>query len=136
MPNRTLQELLADGFKLKSALRPAMERLQPDVDYEAISNPTVWGLVCNEVLDTVDSDQYYERVIAELYRRGIKKTEINTMIDYVWATAGWLNFVGLLWEWTSMNETHNRRAIELQLEQGYIEQSEAMLLTDFLNRYE
>lgn len=79
-----------------------------------------WALVCEEVLDTEHSPDWYDDVLAELTRRCFSHDQIDRMRAFAWQTAGWLNYDRMLWEWCSLDEKHIRTALDLQLKDGLI----------------
>ncbi|QEH35589.1 hypothetical protein OJF2_41420 [Aquisphaera giovannonii] len=81
---------------------------------------STWALVCEEVLDTEHSDDWYDDIIAELRRRGFGLDQIDAMRKLAWGTAGWLNFDKMLWEWCSLDEKDIRLALDWQLREGVI----------------
>lgn len=87
------------------ALAKAAGRLAPVGSYAPLPKFSTWELVCEEVVDTEYSPEYYERVLAELYRRGLAPEKVTAMRVFAWETAGWLNFERMLWEWCSLSET-------------------------------
>lgn len=118
----------------KAPLGLACARLAaaPGRDLEPLPLMTNWELVCVEVLDTVHSDLYCERVICELHRRNLNDEQIREMRMIAWETAVWLNFAMMMWEWASLSERDIQLAIEIQEREGKIshgqrEQYEAAL---------
>lgn len=106
-------------------------------DYEvSFSRYSNWAIVCEEVLDTQFSKAYFARARAELLSRGFVETEIEEMRKFAWLTAGWLNFVCLVWDWCGMDEQDIYRAIERQFSDGYISAEERDSRIAYAKRYE
>jgi len=85
---------------------------------------TSWTLICEEISDTEHDDDWYDDVIAELSRRGFSYQQIDVMRRFAWATAGWLNYDRVLWEWGPLGEEEIKMALERQLKEGLISQNE------------
>ncbi|WP_428303778.1 hypothetical protein [Lacipirellula sp.] len=117
------------------ALAEAASRLAPVGSYAPLPKFSTWELVCEEVVDTEYSSEYYERVLAELYRRGLAPKEVTAMRMFAWETAGWLNFERMLWDWCSLNEADIELAIVWQLEGGEISARKADKMREYLRRY-
>lgn len=81
---------------------------------------STWALVCEEILDTEDPDDWYDDVVAELLRRGFGFEQIDAMRRFAWETAGWLNYDRMLWEWCQLDEDDIRSALDLQLRERRI----------------
>jgi len=81
---------------------------------------STWSLICEEILDTTHEDWWLDDIVAELGRRGFSHDQIHCLRTLAWATAGWLNWELMLWEWTILNEDDIRWALRLQFEQGLI----------------
>ncbi|HEX5242178.1 MAG TPA: hypothetical protein VFW23_02865 [Tepidisphaeraceae bacterium] len=103
--------------------------------YEPLPQMSIWALVCEEILDTEFAAEHYERVAAELFRRGISRTELNDMRAFAWETAGWLNFVKMAWDWCSLDEGDIRLAIQWQFDDGEINDAERARRIDYLEEY-
>jgi len=103
--------------------------------YEPLPKMSIWALVCEEILDTEFSAEHYERVAAELFRRGISRTELSEMRAFAWETAGWLNFVKMAWDWCSLDEGDIRLAIQWQFDAGEINDAERARRIDYLEKY-
>lgn len=88
--------------------------------YEPLAKMSTWGLVCEEIVDTEYEPPHYERVVAELFRRGITPAELEEMRVFAWETAGWLNFEKMAWDWCSLDERDIQYAIEWQHREGEI----------------
>lgn len=117
------------------ALAEAAGRLAPVGSYAPLPKFSTWELVCEEVVDTEYAPEYYERVLAELYRRGLTPEEVTTMRVFAWETAGWLNFEQMLWEWCSLSERDIELAIAWQLEGREISARKAEQMRAYLRRY-
>lgn len=48
-----------------------------------------WSLVCQEMLDARDDDEW-DDIMAELVRRGFSFEQVDAMRRFAWRTAGWL----------------------------------------------
>jgi hypothetical protein len=96
---------------------------------------STWSLVCEEVVDTTYSDDEYEEILAELYRRGLTDSEIVQMREFAWRTAGYLNFEMMAWDWCSLNEKDIARSIGYLEEKGEITSSERIVMEQYLQRY-
>lgn len=117
------------------SLAEAAVRLAAIESYEPLPRFTIWELVCEEIVDTEYSPEYYERVLAELYRRGLAPEEVTAMRLFAWETAGWLNFEMMLWDWCSLDETDIERAIDWRLEKGEITAEKAEAMRGYVRRY-
>jgi len=96
---------------------------------------STWALVCEEVVDTEYRPEHYERVVAELFRRGITPDLLEQMRVFAWETAGWLNFEKMLWDWCSLDDGDIQRAIDWQLKEGEIDAEEYANRLAFLQRF-
>lgn len=85
---------------------------------------TSWGLVCEELLDTVHPDWWLDDVIAELERRGFTSNQIDLMRKFAWQTAGWLNYDKMHWEWVHLDESDIEIALKWMLKDGIIDQQQ------------
>ncbi len=130
--SRFLKNIRSEG-----QLAQALKRISasPEKSYDPLTKMTTWELVCEEVVDTEYKEEHYERVVAELLRRGITPTELEEMRVFAWETAGWLNYEKMLWDWTGMDEKDILRAIDLQFESGEITHAEQILRTAYLKKY-
>jgi hypothetical protein len=126
-----LQRIRQHGALAEAAQRLATSTMQ----HEPLPKMSTWALVCEEVVDTEYDAGYYERVAAEILRRGVSRAELEEMRVFAWETAGWLNFEKVLWEWCGLDEEDVRRAIALQFEEGEIDDAERMKRIAFLERY-
>lgn len=91
---------------------------------------TTWSLVCEEILDTEHSSDWYDDILAEFTRRGFNFEQVNNMRRFAWRTAGWLNYDKMLWEWVRLDEKDICTALAWQIRDGLIsrEQYEVDLL--------
>jgi hypothetical protein len=96
---------------------------------------TTWALVCEEVVDTEYSPQHYERVAAELFRRGVSRETLEEMRMFAWETAGWINFEKLLWDWCSLDERDIPMAIDWQFREGEINEDERRERVAYLQKF-
>ena len=110
---------------LSGALACAAERQGSLVKAcEPLPNLSTWELVCEEVLDTEHSPEWCDRMVAELFRRGVTPIELEQMRVFAWETAGWLNFEKMVWDWCSLDESNIRRAIDWQFKEAEIDEPE------------
>ena len=70
---------------------------------------------CEEILDTENSEDWYDDVIAELTRRGFSFDQIDAMRRFAWKTAGWLNYDRMLWEDCHLDAKEIELALAWQL---------------------
>lgn len=96
---------------------------------------STWEIICEEVLDTSHPRIYFERARMELYRRGIADDAYHKMRRIAWLTAGWLNFVKMLWDWCSLDESDIYRAIDWQYSEGWISKVDRDEWTRFTDLY-
>lgn len=96
---------------------------------------TTWRLVCEECLDTEWTELGYERVVADLFRRGISREELTSMRMFAWETVGWMNFEKMAWEWLWLDEDDIVRALDWQLREGEIDADEHGRRLAYLARY-
>ncbi len=89
-----------------------------------LSDTSTWELICEEILDTEHSNDWYDSVLAELLRRGLSPDRIDEMRRFAWKTAGWLNVDQALWEWVALDERDIKLALEWQIKDGIIDQSQ------------
>ena len=129
--NTCLRRIAQKGFLTKAADRVS----KSERTYEPLQNMSIWGLVCEEILDTQFSAEHYERVAAELFRRGISRAELNDMRTFAWETAGWLNFVKMAWDWCGLDEGDMRLAIQWQFDDGAITDTERLERINYLEKY-
>ncbi|MFI5301991.1 MAG: hypothetical protein ACHREM_28200 [Polyangiales bacterium] len=134
------RELITDRFLERIRSDGALEKAASRVDasaktYEPLPPMTTWSLVCEECVDTEYSDEHYDRVVAELFRRGISRGELREMRVFAWETAGWLNFEQTLWDWTSLDENDIVRALSWQLDEREIDADEHARRRAYLARY-
>jgi hypothetical protein len=97
----------------------------------SISEFPAWLLVCEEVLDTVPPAGVLTAYYEELLRRGLTGDEISDMRHFAWLTAGWLNFEKMLWEWVQLDRLDVDLAIDLQLEEGLIDEGTAQAMHEY-----
>ena len=62
---------------------------------------------------------------SELLRRGFQEAELQEMRQLAWLTAGWLNYEKMMWEWTMLDESDIKIAIEWQHKDGIIDDQTA-----------
>lgn len=103
--------------------------------HEPLPDMSTWSLVCEEIVDTRYDQAYYERVVAELVRRGISRVELDEMRVFAWETAGWLNYEKMLWDWCSLDEEDIRRAIDWQFRNGEITEVERLQQVAYVEQY-
>jgi len=102
----------------------------------SFSESSTWAILCEEVLDTQFSREYFDNARKELQRRGLADAEIKEMRRFVWLTAGWLNFEQGLWDWTSLDEQDIYRAIKQQHAEGYITAEERDRRLGYATRFQ
>jgi len=125
-----------ERIRTKGSLAAAAERLLASAAiHEPLPNMSTWALVCEEVVDTEYRPDHYERVVAELFRRGISRDPLEQMRVFAWETAGWLNFEKMVWDWCSLDEQDIQRAIDWQLKEGEIDAEEHATRLAFLQRF-
>jgi len=114
-----IQGIIRDGplTRAMARARDGTARPESKLRGEQFSS---WALVCEEALDTEHDVKWYDDIIAELTRRGFGYDQIDRMRNFVWQTAGWLNFDKMLWEWVSLDEQDIRVALDFQLRDGLI----------------
>lgn len=103
--------------------------------YEPMPKMSTWSLVCEEVLDTEHGPAHYDRVVAEIFRRGISPDELEDMRIFAWKTAGWLNFDKTLWDWCLLDEDDIRFALDWMLRDGIITATQRSEYLNYLERY-
>lgn len=133
-----ITEAFVDDVLRTGALTQAQARIKNGTAApltEGYAEFGTWSLVCEEVLDTEEDPERYDRVVAELLRRGISLDEINQMRRFAWLTAGWLNYDRMLWEWCLLDERHIRKALELQLRDGLISVDQFAESMTYVDRY-
>ncbi len=91
--------------------------------------------MCEEVLDTQFPRVYFELAYREMRLRGISNREIKKMRRFAWLTAGWLNYVKMVWDWASADEQDILRAIDWQYSEGWITAKERKQRLRYLNQY-
>ena len=130
--SRFLKKIRSDG-----QLAHALKRISasPEKTYAPLTKMSTWELICEEVVDSEYKEEHYERVVAELLRRGITPAELEEMRVFAWETAGWLNYEKKLWDWTGMDEKDIRRAIDMQLESREIKSEEHARRIAYLEKY-
>ena len=79
-----------------------------------------WELICEEILDTEHSEDWYDDIVAELGRRGFNYEQIDAMRRFAWRTVGWLNYDKMMWEWCGLDENDIETALAWQLKEGII----------------
>lgn len=127
-----IQRIGDDGSLAHAANRIAH---QPHEGIERLPHLTTWSLICEEIVDTEYNQGYYERVINELYCRGLTDSEIREMRVFGWKTAGWLNFEMMLWDWVSLDENDILRAIMWLRRRREVSRQEARSMKDYVSRY-
>ncbi|MBI2926203.1 MAG: hypothetical protein HYY24_10925 [Verrucomicrobia bacterium] len=125
-----------DRVRTNGALATAAARVSSlRSTYAPLPHMTTWALVCEEVVDTEHSPQHYERVAAELFRRGVSRETLEEMRMFAWETAGWLNFEKLLWDWCSLDERDIEMAIDWQFREGEINEDERRERVAYLQKF-
>jgi hypothetical protein len=122
----------ASGGLGKAAMRLALTGRK----YPRRESLSTWSLVCEEILDTVLRDEDYEASVCELYARGITPAELREMRAFAWATAGWLNYDKMLWDWCHLDEKDILLALDWQLKDGVISRAEYERGVAYLERYQ
>jgi len=125
------QRIRRDGALAQALLRLAAAQ-EPR---EPLPHMTTWQLVCEEVVDTEHPPEHYERVAAELLRRGLSPTELDDLRVFAWETAGWLNYEQMAWDWCSLGEGDIRRVITAQFEAGELDAPARDRRLAYLDRY-
>ena len=87
---------------------------------DALERYSSWNLICEEILDTEHSPDWYDTIITELSRRGLSFELIDKMRHFAWKTVGWLNFDRVLWEWVSLDENDIKLAARSAAKEGLI----------------
>ncbi|MCW7490922.1 hypothetical protein [Leptospira meyeri] len=129
---KVCDELMSNIYPpIESSLKITQEEIDRDskLNFSKLNN---WQLICEEILDTEHSHIYYQKCYNELINRGKSKEEIIKMRKFAWLTAGWLNYVKMLWEWVCLDEKDIKLAIELQYSSSIITDQEMNELLDFL----
>ena len=93
-------------------------------NYQRLERLSTWALVCEEIVDTEYEKNYYDQVVAELGRRGIRGKELTDLRMFAWQTAGWLNFEKMLWDWCSLDEKDILSALDWLSKDGEITKAE------------
>ena len=138
-PSRTfITESFMEKIALTGSLEEARQRLQRKnwKELDPLPRMSTWSLICEEIVDTEYSDDNYERVVAELYRRGLTDSEILPMRTFAWRTAGYLNYEMMLWDWVSLDESDIKRAIDILAEKGEITDAEKASMEAYVKQYE
>jgi len=135
-PSRTsITEEFLHRISHEGLLSKASARLKPLEAYEPLPKMSTWSLICEEVVDIGHYSEHYERVLAELMRRGLSAAEIEKMRVFAWRTAGWLNFDKLVWDWCGLDESVILRAIDWQRREEKISASEAEQMELYVAQY-
>ena len=137
-PQRTfITEEFVQRIGDSGALAQAADRLNhkchPGI--ARLTSMSTWSLICEEIVDTEYNQEYYERVVNELYCRGLKDAEIRDMRIFTWKTAGWLNFEMMLWDWVSLDERDICRAILWLRRRQEISRHDARTMMDYVGQY-
>jgi hypothetical protein len=127
-----VEQLVQKGALAQALARTAAGTAQPKnkAQWDMFST---WSLICEEILDTVHAEDWYDDVIAELFRRSLDETQITTMRRFACRTAGWLNYEKMAWEWVRLDETDIRMALDWQLRDGVISKEQYEGDVAFLN---
>jgi hypothetical protein len=96
---------------------------------------STWAIICEEMLDTEFPKSYFQSAKEELWRRGITDEEIPNMRFIAWMTAGWLNFTMMLCDWCSLDENDMRLALNRQLKDGWITETEMNEKLNYIGKY-
>lgn len=115
----SIDHILAQGRLTEARERFRLGQADPDKTAKYSHRPT-WQLVCEEVLDTDFDPPVYDAIYAELLRRGYDDRTIDDLRRLAWETAGWMNYDLMLWEWTVLEESDMKTALDLQRERGLI----------------
>ena len=135
-PRSFITQTFMDKIRTEGKLAKALTRLSTDLgQYEPLPRFSIWSLICEEILDTDENPLFYERVVAELKRRGINDDEIEQMRMFAWRTAGWLNYEKMVWEWVRLDESDIRRALDWQVKEGEISNLERLASLKYLSKY-
>jgi hypothetical protein len=136
-PREVITESFLKKIKTEGDLAKASRRLLGDLDkYERLPKMPTWTLICEEITDTQHEPLYYERIVAELKRRGIDNKELKKMRLFAWETAGWLNYEKMLWEWVSLGSNDIRKALDCQVNEGEITDEHRREALEYLAKYE
>jgi hypothetical protein len=139
MSNPNNQEEL---LRFANRVREVIVKSPGSDDYygDAYNNPdfynaSTWAIICQEMLDTEFPKSYFQSAKEELYRRGITDEEILEMRFLAWVTAGWLNFIMMLWDWCNLDENDMRSALDWQLKDGWITETEMHEKLRYMEKY-
>jgi hypothetical protein len=134
---KVITEDFLTKIREKGKLNEALQRLPSDLkQYDRLPLMSTWGLICEEILDTHLEQLFYEKVVAELKKRGIDNDEIEHMRMFAWETAGWLNYEKMAWEWIALDEKDIRKALDLQFSEGEIDEIKLREFLQYLSKYE
>lgn len=121
----------------EGALAKAAERIGNSFTdtFNRLPRMTTWSLICEEIVDTEHQKSYYERVVNELFGRGLTAPEIRDMRIFAWKTAGWLNFEMMLWDWVSLDENDILRAVMWLRRRRELTRQSARSMKEYVERY-
>lgn len=71
--------------KARGRVQNRTARPRNEARWETFSS---WTLICEEILDTEPSDDWYDGIVVELNRRGFSFEQIDAMRRLAWQTAG------------------------------------------------
>jgi hypothetical protein len=117
----------------KSSYKLSDEQIEHDKKLD-FSSFKIWNLICEEAVDTEHSYMHYTKIYEEILSRGISVEEINKARKFMWLTAGWLNFVKMLWEWVDLDEKDIRMAIEMQYKERIISKEKMEKMIEYINK--
>ena len=128
------EQILAKPFPPESSdfSSESLER-DKNLSFSKLSN---WEIVCQEILDTEHSHVYYQKCYEELLGRGKSEEEIFEMRRFAWYTAGWLNFVMIVWDWVSLDEVDILRPIDSLYDKKQITNEKRVEFESFLRLHE
>ena len=141
MSRKPKRSFITDAFIHRIAndgyLARAADRIQhkQHKEIERLPRLTTWSLICEEIVDTEYDQDYYERVVNELYCRGISDAELREMRIFAWKTAGWLNFEMMQWDWVSLDENDILRAILWLRQRREISRQDARSMKNYVARH-
>ncbi|NJL88637.1 MAG: hypothetical protein HC916_01685 [Coleofasciculaceae cyanobacterium SM2_1_6] len=118
-----IQGVIRSGALAKARQRTQNGTAQPQNKARWYKFST-WTLICEEILDTEQPDDWYDDIIAELDRRGFSAEQVDKMRYFAWQTAGWLNYDRMVWDWCNLDETDMKTALAWQLRDGLINQQQ------------
>jgi hypothetical protein len=98
------------------------------------SKLTIWELICTEAIDTEYSHVYYTGIYEEILKRGISVDELKRAREFMWLTAGWLNFELMFWNWISLDENDIKKAIDLQFERHLITGNKKEIMYKYIDK--